>query len=193
MTQNSLWDRWISFKDKQRSEGRKEMANRIKTPVLQLNYIMILHSQNFSVNQIVDKLKEEFGSEARTKRVVQRMIQGMGAKHQTQWQRHRTKGEDCALIADAMGAVWMRSGGKKTEPTQEEVEWLIWICKRVPTLPPYYQWVMATMYRIESLKPQPEYARYESFLNLKPWESNENMMAYNQIYNFNEFFNDHFR
>ncbi len=163
-----------------------------KTPISQVNYVRILHSQNFSVNQIMDKLKEEFGSEARRKRAVQKMIQGMGAEHQTQWQRHLTDGEDCALISDAMGAVWMRSGGQKIEPSQEEVEWLIWICKRVPTLPPYYQWIMATLYRIESLQLKPEYSRYESFLNLKPWESNENMMAYNQIYNFKDFHNDHF-
>ena len=151
-----------------------------RTSEAQVNFVRLLHSQKFSVDQILAKLLERFGSTARRRRWVYGVIKDMDT-NVTPWQRQLTNGEDCALIADAMAEVTKVSGGKKIEPTQEEFEWLVWICKRVPTLPPMYQWAMATLYRTESLQKDPDFSQFEPFLNMKPWESLQALKDYDDM------------
>lgn len=151
-----------------------------RTPKAQLNFIGLLRREGYSVPAIREQMRAVFGAEARGERTVQNHVKAID-ENRIPWDRLATDGDDAKLVFEVLAEVIRVSQSNKLVFTQEEAEWVLWIQKSAPDLPPYYVWLIACRYMNETrVKPEAakDFSPYDAFLALKPWQSLEAMIAF---------------
>ena len=148
---------------------RKPGTQGKKTPKDQVHFIVMMGRQGWSAQDTADALADKFGESARGLRTVQNILKA-SIDNQMPWDRLRTPGTDVRLIFNVLTEVIRVSEGRKQELTQEEADWVAWVCHAAPSLPLYYVWVVACLYMAET-RLSKEFVELDAFLAFKPWES----------------------
>ena len=159
------------------TQKRKQGA---ATPKNQVDLIAVWHRQDESNADIEMELTERYPDTAPSLRTIQNITKRF-KENKVPWDRLGTDGADVRKIFDVLAEVIKASEGKKKVFTQEEAEWITWVRKAAPTLPPYCVWVMVCLYMAETrfqAQGDKDFAQLDGFLALKPWESQEAMIAY---------------
>ena len=151
---------------------------------MQLDLIAVLRREGHSAPRILERLREEFGSEARGQRTVQNHVKRID-ENRLRWDRFATDGGDARLIFEVLAEVIKVSDHNKESFTQEEADTVLWVRQTAPDLPPYYVWITAVLYMAE-LRVRPaedqDFASLDAFLALKPWQSLDAMIKFDDIY-----------
>ena len=158
---------------------RKPGTQGKKTPKDQVHFIVMMGRQGWSAQDTADALADKFGESARGLRTVQNILKA-SIDNQMPWDRLRTPGTDVRLIFNVLTEVIRVSEGRKQELTQEEADWVAWVCHAAPSLPLYYVWVVACLYMAET-RLSKQFTQLDVFLAFKPWESLEAMKAFDDM------------
>ena len=71
-----------------------------------------------------------------------------------------------------------RTKAKNIQFTEDEAEWIIWVCTAAPNLPPYGVWVISQLYIFETTQDNPHFSQLDLFLGSKCWESFDMIIEY---------------
>jgi hypothetical protein len=159
------------------AQSRKNSG--VKTPDSQIRFIRRKWRENYSTQEIVDELAKKYGDKARSLRTVQAILKDI-RENRIPWVRPNTNGTDARLIFNVLESVIWASEGRKLTFTADEAEWVAWVAKASPGLPPYEIWCLAAMYLNEEVQKKPNMAPMDAFLALRPWESEESKRLYTE-------------
>ena len=149
-----------------------------KIPIAELQLISIWFREGWSNEDIHRGLTDKFGNkQPASLRVIQNKTRDIKNKI-SPWDRLKTNGYDAGLILKILFDLNKRTKGKKTQFTEDEAEWIIWVCTAAPNLPPYGVWVIAQLYIYETTQENPQFSQIDLFLGSKCWESFDMIIEY---------------
>ena len=149
-----------------------------KIPITQPQLISIWFREGWSNKDIHRGLTDKFGDkETASLRVIQNQTRDIKNK-MSPWNRLKTNGYDAGLILEILFDLNKRTKRKKTQFTEDEAEWIIWVCTAAPNLPPYGVWVIAQLYIYETTQQNPQFSQIDLFLGSKCWESFDMILEY---------------
>ena len=158
------------------NSGRK-LRNQ-KIPITQYQLISIWFREGWSNKDIHRGLTDKFGNkESASLRVIQNQTRDI-KKKMSPWDRLKTNGYDAGLILEILFDLNKRTKGKNIQFTEDEAEWIIWVCTAAPNLPPYGVWVISQLYIFETTQDNPHFSQLDLFLGSKCWESFDMIIEY---------------
>ena len=158
------------------NSGRK-LRNQ-KIPITQYQLISIWFREGWSNKDIHRGLTDKFGNkESASLRVIQNQTRDI-KKKMSPWDRLKTNGYDAGLVLEILFDLNKRTKAKNIQFTEDEAEWIIWVCTAAPNLPPYGVWVIAQLYIYETTQQNPQFSQIDLFLGSKCWESFDMILEY---------------
>lgn len=149
-----------------------------KIPMIQRQLISIWGREGWSNRDIQVGLIAKIGEEgAASLRVIQNQTKGI-KDGRIPWDRLQTDGYDAGLVLEILAELNRQTNGKKILFTQDEADWIAWICKAAPNLPPYGVWMIAQLYINESKQINPQFSQIDLFLGSRCWESFDSIIEY---------------
>ena len=123
-------------------------------------------------------LIEKYGEdEAASLRLIQNVTKAI-KDNRVPWNRLETGGYDAGFILEVLADVNQKANGKKTQFTQEEADWVAWVCKAAPDLPPYGVWMIAQLYMNETRVTNPQFDQLDLFIGTRCWKSLDSIKEY---------------
>ena len=155
----------------------RELRNQ-KIPITQYQLISIWFREGWSNKDIHRGLTDKFANkETASLRVIQNQTRDI-KKKMSPWDRLKTNGYDAGLILEILFDLNKRTKGKNIQFTEDEAEWIIWVCTAAPNLPPYGVWVISQLYIFETTQDNPHFSQLDLFLGSKCWESFDMIIKY---------------
>ena len=156
--------------------ARNQKGRRI--PITQQQLISIWCQEGWSNEDIHTALINKFGKRGTVSlRVIQNQTRDI-RNRTSPWNRLQTNGYDAGLILELLFDLNKITQGKKTQFTEDEVAWIIWVCTAAPNLPPYGVWIIAQLYIYETTQHNPQFSQLDLFLGSKCWESVDRLIEY---------------
>ena len=149
-----------------------------RTPINQRQLIAIWHREGWSNGEIGAALVDKYGEDqAASIRVIQNITKEI-RENRVPWNRLAAGGYDSGFILEVLADVNEKTNGKKTSFTQEEVDWVSWVFKAAPDLPPYGVWMIAQLYMNETRAANPQFDQLDLFIGTRCWESLDSITDY---------------
>jgi len=149
-----------------------------KIPMTQRQLMSVWCREGWSNADIQRGLIEKVGEdEAASLRLVQNVTKAI-KDNRVPWNRLETGGYDAGFILEVLADVNEKTNGKKTLFTQEEADWVAWVCKAAPDLPPYGVWMIAQLYMNETRVTNPQFDQLDLFIGTRCWESLDSIKEY---------------
>ena len=148
------------------------------TPINQHELIAIWHREGWSNREIGAALVDKYGEDqAASIRVIQNITKEI-RENRVPWNRLEAGGYDSGFILEVLADVNEETNGKKTQFTQEEADWVMWVCKAAPDLPLYGVWMLAQLYMGETRSANPQFDQLDLFIGTRCWESLDSITDY---------------
>ena len=149
-----------------------------RIPMTQRQLMSVWCREGWSNADIHLGLIEKFGEEETASlRLIQNVTKAI-KDNRVPWNRLETSGYDSGFILEVLADVNEKTDGKKPVFTQEESDWVSWVFKAAPDLPPYGVWMIAQLYMNETRAANPKFDQLDLFIGTRCWESLDSIKEY---------------